>query len=220
MLEFSFEEANGLPSVDARNLSPSYMSQDSSSKTASQGPNGQKEKRQPSITPRKFRRFFTPRSLPQSSSRRALVDITTPVNNRNGIQSSPLQASNNSATRETSPTVFTRDMKKRKLLHTPSPPHEGLSLETSPLLEQSRESEDSNLEEFDYVSSSPCIKAIEGHLRGLHYRPSVNERPRPVMHLDSRGLAGQLLQLNVGFESRFNHHSTARPVSGKLIPIP
>src|ERR1700710_2194303 len=49
----------------------------------SSGNEGRKERRNPSITPRKFNRFFTPRSRSQShgsvqlsSARQALLDIT------------------------------------------------------------------------------------------------------------------------------------------------
>lgn len=60
---------------------------------------GSKERRQPSITPRKFRRFFTPRSrvsADPSAARRALRDLTARALNRNqnqSGQSSPIGSS-------------------------------------------------------------------------------------------------------------------------------
>lgn len=62
---------------------------------------GGKERRQPSITPRKFRRFFTPRSrvsADPSAARRALRDLTARALNRNQTpSSSPLPISFNSS---------------------------------------------------------------------------------------------------------------------------
>ncbi|CAK7211124.1 hypothetical protein SBRCBS47491_001012 [Sporothrix bragantina] len=68
---------------------------------------GGKERRQPSITPRKFRRFFTPRtrvSANPSAARRALRDLTaralnrsqTPASSPLHFNSSPLVADDNS----------------------------------------------------------------------------------------------------------------------------
>ncbi|KAL2160646.1 hypothetical protein VTH06DRAFT_1334 [Thermothelomyces fergusii] len=53
-----------------------------------------KERRNPSITPRKFQRFFTPRSrVPSepSAARKALCDLTAPALNRCQTPSSPLK---------------------------------------------------------------------------------------------------------------------------------
>jgi hypothetical protein len=180
--------------------------------------NERKEKRQPSITPRKFRRFFTPRShgaIPPSSFRRVFEDITSPANNRNGIQSSPLRPSDNSTMRDSSPTVFTRDMKRRKLLHTPNPSLDGSSPEKSPLAGSSGMFEVNNSEDINYVQSSPCSKAVEGRMKGFNNRTTAAESGKQVKHLDSQGLAGQLLQLNIGYGSRYNRRGLLGPISGK-----
>ncbi|EAQ90617.1 hypothetical protein CHGG_02552 [Chaetomium globosum CBS 148.51] len=53
-----------------------------------------KERRNPSITPRKFQRFFTPRSRVSSkpsAARKALCDLTAPALNRYQTPSSPLK---------------------------------------------------------------------------------------------------------------------------------
>lgn len=53
-----------------------------------------KERRNPSITPRKFQRFFTPRSRVSSkpsAARKALCDLTAPALNRCQTPSSPLK---------------------------------------------------------------------------------------------------------------------------------
>ena len=119
-----FTSSNGDPQAGREN-SPTFLKYHSSSQeTASHSLDGRKEKRQPSITPRKFNRFFTPRShgsLPIKLPRGALEDITSPANNRNGTQSSPIRPFSNGNGVENSPTTFTREMKRRKLLHTPSP---------------------------------------------------------------------------------------------------
>ncbi|KAL1842701.1 hypothetical protein VTJ49DRAFT_4480 [Mycothermus thermophilus] len=54
----------------------------------------EKERRNPSITPRKFQRFFTPRSrvsAKPSAARKALCDLTAPALNRCQTPSSPLK---------------------------------------------------------------------------------------------------------------------------------
>ncbi len=61
--------------------------------SASEGLNGGKPKRKPTVTPRTFTRFFTPRSSlgkrwKSTSSRQALRDITSPTINRNANSSS------------------------------------------------------------------------------------------------------------------------------------
>src|SRR5512142_1808050 len=82
-----------------------------------------KERRQPSITPRKFRRFFTPRpriSSQPSAARRALRDLTAQALNRSQLGSSPLKGSldvNGPAT----PSQSLRGAKRRKMQHTPDP---------------------------------------------------------------------------------------------------
>ncbi|KAK4238889.1 WD40-repeat-containing domain protein [Achaetomium macrosporum] len=57
-------------------------------------PSRGKERRNPSITPRKFQRFFTPRSRVSSkpsAARKALCDLTAPALNRCQTPSSPLK---------------------------------------------------------------------------------------------------------------------------------
>lgn len=222
MAQSSFDEASNLLSISVKSTTPSDRSQNSPLKEASYGLNERKEKRQPSITPRKFQRFFTPRShgaIPSSSFRRVLEDITLPMNNHNGIQSNPLSPSDNSVTRDSSPTVFTRDMKRRKLFHTPSPSLDGSSPEKSPPAGPSGKFDFNNSEDINQVQSSPCSKAIEGRMEGLNNQTTADESGKQVKHLDSQGLVGQLLQLNIGYGSRYNRRGRSGPISGKLFPI-
>lgn len=62
--------------------------------SASESVDGGKPKRKPTVTPRTFTRFFTPRSslekrFRSTSSRQALQDITTPAINRNARLNTP-----------------------------------------------------------------------------------------------------------------------------------
>ncbi|KAG4441385.1 hypothetical protein IFR05_003142 [Cadophora sp. M221] len=170
---------------------------------------GNKERRAPSVTPRKFTRFFTPRSshasLPNTRSRKALNDITGPAINRY-TQSSPLQPFRDINGQESSPLGFTRESKRRKVYHTP---------EMSPGKELGFVGTHGDDLNMAAVLSSPCERA----LRDLHYIDEVDEDvseaedeegvpPRPVkriVRLQHRGLGGQLLRRSIGTSSR--HYS-------------
>ena len=217
MAQSSFGEVN-LLLTGVKSTPPSNRSQNPPLMVASCGLNDRKEKRQPSITPRKFQRFFTPRShsaIRSSPFRRALEDVTLPVNNRNGIQSSPLSPSDSTTLRDSSPTVFTRDMKRRKLLHTPSSSLDNLSPEKSPLADPSGKFEFDNLEDMSQIQSSPCSKGTGGFVEGSNTWTTEDESVKIVKHLDSQGLAGQLLQLNIGYGSRYNRRGHSGPTSGQ-----
>lgn len=174
---------------------------------------GKKERRAPSVTPRKFNRFFTPRSshgsLPNTRSRKVLNDISAP-NNRY-TQSSPLQPFRDINGQESSPLGFTRESKRRKVLHTP---------EMSPGKELGfvgAHDEDSNLAG---VLSSPCERAFKdlNYIdEGEEYMSQEEEEedvpPKPVkriVRLQHRGLGGQMLHRSIGTSSR--HYSY--PVNG------
>jgi len=170
---------------------------------------GKKERRAPSVTPRKFTRFFTPRpshgSLPNTRSRKVLNDITAPAINRH-TQSSPLLPFRDINGQESSPLGFTRESKRRKVFHTP---------------------ERSSRKEFGYVGShdedsnmagvlsSPCERAIrnlefidEDEEDGSEEEEEVDLPEEPVKRivgLQQRGLGGQLLLRSIGASSR--HYS-------------
>jgi len=176
---------------------------------------GKKERRAPSVTPRKFTRFFTPRpshgSLPNTRSRKVLNDITAPAINRH-TQSSPLLPFRDINGQESSPLGFTRESKRRKVFHTP---------------------ERSSRKEFGYVGShdedsnmagvlsSPCERAIrnlefidEDEEDGSEEEEEVDLPEEPVKRivgLQQRGLGGQLLLRSIGASSR--HYSY--PVNGE-----
>ncbi|KAL2023933.1 hypothetical protein VTK56DRAFT_710 [Thermocarpiscus australiensis] len=105
-------------------------------------PSRGKERRNPSITPRKFQRFFTPRSrVPSkpSAARKALHDLTAQALNRCQTPSSPLKP----ISEEQSPNLLphlqdAHPGKRRKVHHTPEkhgqPCHLPSPLNTSPAL--------------------------------------------------------------------------------------
>ncbi|OBT56087.1 hypothetical protein VE04_04161, partial [Pseudogymnoascus sp. 24MN13] len=193
---------------------------------APQGESSSKEKRLTSITPRKFTRFFTPRSHGPSaagSSRRILFDVTAPANNRRGVQSSPIRPLNTIADQENSPISFTRDMKRRKLLHTPEPT---LSEKNSPCDDPFSSHVGDMTPEYGFSSSF----AAEGFERStcelsthpdydddaprctISEEPSIGRYALPVRRAASRGLAGNLLRSRHGsIPSR--RHDTSSPIS-------
>ena len=85
--------ADKMPSSPARRsatLNASLLSSPPRAPSSTRG----KERRNPSITPRKFQRFFTPRSRVSSqpsAARKALCDLTAPALNRCQTPSSPLK---------------------------------------------------------------------------------------------------------------------------------
>lgn len=194
---------------------------------APQGESSSKEKRLTSITPRKFTRFFTPRSHGPSaagSSRRILFDVTAPANNRRGVQSSPIRPLNTIADQENSPISFTRDMKRRKLLHTPEPT---LSEKNSPCDDPFSSHVGDMTPEYGFFSSF----AAEGFERStcelstyLDYdddaprctiseEPSIGRYALPIRRAASRGLAGNLLRSRHGSIPSLRH-DTSSPISG------
>jgi hypothetical protein len=183
--------------------------------------NGQKEQRPPSVTPRKFKRFFTPRShdYRHSSARRALHEITTPILNRNVTQSSPLRPFKSVVSKDNSkaesPTSFIRGSKRQKTTHTP---------ETSPRKSSRRyeyRSPNVNEGEGDVLLSSPCERAAPD-TSYINQESVEEDQPSPVEPMKrivsrvGRGLGGQLLDLSIGsfIGSRRQHH--VYPVNGSL----
>ncbi|ELR10623.1 hypothetical protein GMDG_04892 [Pseudogymnoascus destructans 20631-21] len=185
-----------------------------------------KEKRLTSITPRKFTRFFTPRSHGPSAAgslRRILFDVTAPANNRRGVQSSPIRPLNTIADQENSPISFTRDMKRRKLLHTPEPT---LAEKSSPCDDPFSSYAGDMTPEYG-LSSSFAAEGFERSTCELSTHPdcgddtprcTVSEEPStgryalPIRRLASRGLAGNLLRSrHCSIPSR--RHDTSSPIS-------
>ncbi|KJR83817.1 uncharacterized protein SPSK_04000 [Sporothrix schenckii 1099-18] len=197
-----------------------------------------KERRQPSITPRKFRRFFTPRSrvsADPSAARRALRDLTARSLNRNlnpsssplHFGSSPLAArdKSNRCVDEASP--LPRTTKRRKTGHqTP---------ETSPLRPASVFHDAATPEPVSHtavasmllspLASSPLPALVDEPESGCDEdKFSMSDDGEPdlpfsgpsfkrTMPLSGRGFAGQLLQREYGMPSGAGNHHLPRPVA-------
>ncbi|KAL7625796.1 hypothetical protein AAE478_005019 [Parahypoxylon ruwenzoriense] len=182
-----------------------------------------KEKRNPSITPRRFRRFFTPQSrvpLGISPARNALKDLAAPALNhryQTPAPSSPVGSLSAEHTRdENIDQSSTRQSKRRKFHHhTPesSPcrplstsgsnhvrfapqPNTRLAL-LSPIrsLHSSQENFDSDTDESEDEFPSP---------------PALGRRLTP---LTSRGFVGQLAQRQLGGMPRAGHSYMTFPTS-------
>lgn len=191
-----------------------------------------KEKRQPSITPRKFTRFFTPRSHGPSasgSSRRVLFDVTAPANNRNGIQSSPIRSAYDVCGQENSPVSFTREMKRRKLLHTPnSSPEPSITEKGSPCDIQNTSHGEEVVQGQDMPESlftedfekSTCEPSTYPDYNCdlpssiITEEPSTKAFVLPIRSIGSRGLAGSLLRMRLGSNSS-RRRTESYPISGE-----
>ncbi|KAG9234782.1 WD40-repeat-containing domain protein [Amylocarpus encephaloides] len=163
-----------------------------------------KARANPSVTPRKFRRFFAPRSSgAQSNTRLALFDITAPINNGNVAQSSPIRSSRYDDTIETAD-LFPRDLKRRKITHTPesSPEHKYRRRRGSASEGQARNHDGTNID-----GASPCVYSntlaiLEDNEEELE---PCRVPLRPIQRIKpfaESSLSGRLLQLNVGRSAR------------------
>ncbi len=182
--------------------------------------NGRKERRDPSVTPRKFRKFFTPRShghFPISSARQALHDITAPTLNRNASQSSPLRPFRSLDGSDDSPVEFPRQLKRRKIFHTPeSSPDRG------PKVRGFRGVHDGPSKEHNLLSS-PCQRAAPD--MGYIVEEDEDEEEEEELELpreplkriartSERGLTGQMLNMSLGLCSRSRRQHFEYPASG------
>jgi hypothetical protein len=197
------------PSLSPQRPPPSY------------GQNGRKERRNPSITPRKFNRFFTPRSqgsTHSSSGRQVLNDITAPFNNRRGVLSSPIRF-RSIAEKDDNPSTFPRDLKRRKLLHTPedtpdhtyalSKGHGGFEV-----LRDKDEDVEQNNDDLPNIQSSPCERAA--HLDQVEEEEEYQEPLKRIVPIDQRGLGGNLLQSMSGLPIRSRRQHHVYPVNGNV----
>lgn len=199
---------------------------------------GSKERRQPSITPRKFRRFFTPRSrvsADPSAARRALRDLTARALNRNQspsgsplhFSSSPL-AAHDKSDRCVDVLPSPRTAKRRRTgHHTP---------ETSPLRPSSVFHDSVTPEPVSKtamasmllspLASSPLPAILdepESECDEDEFSMSDDGEPelpfsgpsfKRTIPLSERGFAGQLLQREFGAVSGASNRHLPRPVAG------
>ena len=181
------------------------------------GQDGRKERRNPSVTPRKFNRFFTPRShgsLQLTDARQALHDITT---SRNETQSSPLRPFKCISGQENGTTVFTRDPKRRKVVHTfeSSPGHDLSNLKSPDKPSTPVQNGGCIEEDLHHIQSSPCDRISEFVDEDeQHQQPAPLKRITPF---EERGLGAQLLQLSIGTSTRPRRQHHVYPVNGTVI---
>jgi hypothetical protein len=188
-------------------------------KQTASGRDGRKERRNPSITPRKFNRFFTPRSLRSSdatSSRHALHEINYSTNSRDVTQSSPVRPPRIASGQENSPTTFTRDLKRRKLYHTPdsSPEHtylEGKGQEVGFKVMQDIELR----EQHENIPSSPCER-IPRDLKRIEEETAQEPLSR-IVQMEDRGLGAQLLQLSINAQTCSRRLRLSYPINGRVL---
>ncbi|KAB5550963.1 WD40-repeat-containing domain protein [Coniochaeta sp. 2T2.1] len=190
-----------------------------------------KETRKASITPRKFRRFFTPRSLvsnqPTSSSSRALRDLTASGLNRCMNPSSPLKAisedriSNDVASRST-----VRASKRRKIKHTPetSPLRPSFIQSSSPPMPDFSASPSRRRQLLSPILSSPVpvrefsqeVTDSEDMMSGDEEEELPSHPVSPVagiVTLPNRGLGAQLVTRMTGGMPRAGYQQLTSPVT-------
>lgn len=193
-----------------------------------------KERRNPSITPRKFQRFFTPRSRVSSmpsAVRRALRDLTAPALNRSQTPSSPLKPVSEDSGHDDLPLPCLQDDhrgKRRKMLHcTPEKQtnHLPSPLNSSPLLPtpdlrrglsspiqslRSRKALQDGVLADDDVSEDDEDDDEE---QSAAAAATLYTRPLP---LHRRGLGGQLVQRMTGAMRHASDRTLECPVAGTL----
>ncbi len=178
-----------------------------------------KERRNPSITPRKFQRFFTPRSRVSSqpsAARKALRDLAGPALNRCQTPSSPLKPISEEYGADDLPSYPVS--KRRKVQHAPNQLAQLPSpLNTSPLLPTA---------EIRPGLGSPIRslrsrreRALQDDL-GLDDSASEDDEappsPKRCVTLPRRGLGAQLVQRMTGGMPRGGDYKMRHPVAGML----
>ncbi|KAI1326824.1 WD40-repeat-containing domain protein [Xylariaceae sp. FL0255] len=166
-----------------------------------------KERKDPSITPRKFKRFFTPRNQPPSQlspARKALRELGSAVINR-GYQTpapssplKPLVEEDTPGSHESAIFQSTRQAKRRKFHHTPeSSPIRLPSLSLKPSL-------------LSPVEANDVICELDDEDSGDDF-PISSSPPKQISSLTTRGIAGQLAQRELGGLPRAGHAYMSYP---------
>jgi hypothetical protein len=149
-----------------------------------------------------------------------LFDITAPVLNSGVVQSSPIRPLVLEDLQENQPSAFPRDLKRRKLAHGPEslPKHKRAGRRGSGGKEAEKDT-------TPVLQSSPCARACTNRLVLEDCEEEVEEeaekeaaQPKAVNRIDrlvDRGLAGSLLQMNLGSSSRGSRLRMEYPVNGK-----
>lgn len=173
-----------------------------------------KERKDPSVTPRKFRKFFAPRNTDSARirpTRKAFQDVTRPFLCRKDVKSSPVHPSKYYSLHNSDPCEnLMPQTKRRKRYHTPDPPSE-LTIDGSDSLESYQDDAQN-----DIVWSSPCERAARLSDTEIEYDHilSKNLLSKRILPISCRGLPGQLLERSFGTFSRNGKLSHSKPVNG------
>ncbi|KAK8110444.1 WD40 repeat-like protein [Apiospora kogelbergensis] len=177
--------------------------------------NNAKERRNPSVTPRKFKRFFTPRSNLRSQTthispaRKALRDLAGPqINNRyqTPAPSSPLQPPNEEDEDrliDENLTSNDRATKRRKFHHTPESSPCRLELPDHGPIKPSPTNKTALLSPINSIRSSQDFLGSQ-ESDDDDDLPTVEPIKR-LAPLTVRGLGGQMLQRELGARPRAGH---------------
>ncbi|KAK0735485.1 WD40-repeat-containing domain protein [Apiosordaria backusii] len=168
-----------------------------------------KERRKPSITPRKFQRFFTPRSRVSSkpsAARKALHDLAAPALNRCQTPSSPLKPISEeqlgAPVEDDLPDL--RNAKRRKTQHTPSRQHLPSPLQTSPAILPTSDLRPGLSSPIRHVRFQPNRRMDVDQHDGVSEDEEEDDLPMPsptvkkIVPLHTRGLGGQLVHRMTG----------------------
>ncbi|TGO32462.1 hypothetical protein BHYA_0315g00030 [Botrytis hyacinthi] len=165
-----------------------------------------KERRQTSITPRRFRKFFDNKAATMSMSSPSGRALKALVNNRQGTQSSPLKPFNNmedlSGQENEELVSMPREFKRRKTTHGDVGADIGTDIDCS-FRDQTQYGQ-SHRGSLKITSSYPKSQSIledvgeEGE-EGKDIIESVSREPlERIVPFENRGLSARLLQLSLG----------------------
>lgn len=174
------------------------------------GPNGQKERRKASITPRKFHRFFEPRApntINVGSTRRTLFDVTSSVINRNGIRSSPVGRAGDQESVQDN----VRWAKRRRLgvIDVQQENNDGPTwdLSSNPSTPVGLNSNTAG----DIAVASPVVSKHNGY-------PCFGRLTKKIERLEDlavdKGIAGRMTQLSIGSSTKSRRQHYVYPVAG------
>ncbi|KAK3398940.1 WD40-repeat-containing domain protein [Sordaria brevicollis] len=195
-----------------------------------------KERRNPSITPRKFKRFFTPRVIANNSnptaSQRALRDLAGPLLQRGHTPSSPLRPISEEEIPDVLPSLqdAQRSSKRRKIAHASTPKRAEAShvshlpspAATSPPTLPTPELKRGRLgSPIHSIRKLPSQLALDGDEVESEESeddeqelPTTRRRPnRAPIQLDRRGMGAQMVQRITGGMPGAGNRTLSYPVS-------
>jgi hypothetical protein len=191
-----------------------------------------RERRNPSITPRKFQRFFTPRSrVPSrpSAARRALLELTAPALNRSQTPSSPLKSiGEHGQFTEANSSFGHGPVKRRKIELSADLSPAGLPFPSclpSPLphslqIDRTATVETGLLSPIQSLPSTQSTEAVAESEADYEDAEELVEASRPlrrILTLSHRDLAAHVVQREAGYSSRTLQCNSALPVGGMAV---